>query len=64
MKSKIPSQTVRNEGLRALFKGWVPAYLRLGPHFIIVTISFLPPIEIPKEGKKRKEKKRKERKET
>lgn len=26
---------LRNEGPRALFRGWVPNYLRLGPHFII-----------------------------
>lgn len=29
---------VRNEGLSALFKGWTPSYLRIGPHTII---SFL-----------------------
>jgi hypothetical protein len=26
---------LRTEGPRALFRGWVPNYLRLGPHFII-----------------------------
>lgn len=26
---------IRNEGPAALFRGWVPNYLRLGPHFII-----------------------------
>ncbi|KAJ2960704.1 hypothetical protein NQZ79_g3978 [Umbelopsis isabellina] len=26
---------VKNEGLRALFKGWTPAFLRLGPHTIV-----------------------------
>ena len=30
-------QTLRSEGPRALFKGWLPAYFRLGPHFIIVS---------------------------
>uniref|UniRef100_A0A7S1J8F8 ADP,ATP carrier protein n=1 Tax=Eutreptiella gymnastica TaxID=73025 RepID=A0A7S1J8F8_9EUGL len=28
-------QTVRQEGARALFKGWLPSWLRLGPHFMI-----------------------------
>lgn len=28
-------QLLRTEGPRALFRGWVPNYLRLGPHFII-----------------------------
>lgn len=26
---------VRNEGPTALLRGWLPAYLRLGPHAII-----------------------------
>lgn len=29
------TQLLRNEGPRALFRGWLPNYLRLGPHFII-----------------------------
>ena len=29
------AQTLRSEGPLALLKGWVPNYLRLGPHFII-----------------------------
>ncbi|KAJ1978466.1 hypothetical protein H4R33_005961 [Dimargaris cristalligena] len=28
-------QTVRHEGMRALFKGWLPSFSRLGPHTII-----------------------------
>lgn len=28
-------KVIRNEGLPGLFKGWVPSYLRLAPHFII-----------------------------
>ncbi|ORZ32408.1 mitochondrial substrate carrier family protein ucpB-like protein [Catenaria anguillulae PL171] len=28
-------KTVREEGVRALFKGWVPSYLRIAPHFVI-----------------------------
>ncbi|KAI8873470.1 mitochondrial carrier [Ramicandelaber brevisporus] len=28
-------ETVRTEGLRALFKGWLPSYARLGPHTLI-----------------------------
>jgi solute carrier family 25 protein 14/30 len=28
-------KTVRNEGVLALFKGWVPQWVRLGPHTII-----------------------------
>ena len=27
--------TVQQEGMRALFKGWLPSWLRLGPHFMI-----------------------------
>ncbi|CAG8543326.1 3969_t:CDS:2 [Ambispora leptoticha] len=34
----ILSTMVRNEGPFALFKGWVPAYVRLGPHTIITFI--------------------------
>jgi len=26
---------IRKEGIRALFRGWLPAYLRLGPHALI-----------------------------
>lgn len=29
------AKLLRNEGPRALFRGWLPNYLRLGPHFII-----------------------------
>eukprot|EP01084_Bolivina_argentea_P245631 411187_1 len=28
-------KTVRYDGLFALFRGWVPSYVRVGPHFII-----------------------------
>ena len=28
-------KTVREEGILAIFRGWVPSYFRLGPHFII-----------------------------
>lgn len=28
-------QTVRKEGALAMWRGWFPAYLRLGPHFLI-----------------------------
>eukprot|EP00004_Rigifila_ramosa_P021199 TRINITY_DN5598_c0_g1_i10.p1 TRINITY_DN5598_c0_g1~~TRINITY_DN5598_c0_g1_i10.p1 ORF type:complete len:272 (-),score=42.91 TRINITY_DN5598_c0_g1_i10:23-736(-) len=28
-------KTIRHEGLFALYKGWLPSYLRLGPHFAI-----------------------------
>lgn len=28
-------QTVRREGPLALWKGWLPSYLRLGPHFLM-----------------------------
>lgn len=26
---------LQKEGLQAMFKGWLPAYLRLGPHALI-----------------------------
>lgn len=29
------AQTVRNEGVLALWRGWVPAYMRLGPQFMV-----------------------------
>lgn len=32
-------KTIRTEGPQALLKGWVPSYLRLGPHFVIVRVS-------------------------
>jgi hypothetical protein len=32
------SKTVRNEGLMALFKGWVPNWMRLGPHSLVTFI--------------------------
>ncbi|KAI9217826.1 mitochondrial carrier domain-containing protein [Blastocladiella britannica] len=28
-------KTVRDEGPRAMFKGWLPSYLRIAPHFMI-----------------------------
>jgi solute carrier family 25 protein 34/35 len=28
-------QTIRTDGVRALFKGWTAHYLRLGPHTIL-----------------------------
>ncbi|KNE67875.1 hypothetical protein AMAG_12592 [Allomyces macrogynus ATCC 38327] len=28
-------QTVKHDGVRTLFKGWLPSYFRLAPHFII-----------------------------
>jgi Mitochondrial carrier protein len=31
-------KTTRQEGLRALYKGWLPSWLRLGPHSIITFI--------------------------
>ena len=33
------SNTVRQEGPQALLKGWVPAYVRLGPHTIITFLA-------------------------
>ncbi|KAI9313457.1 mitochondrial dicarboxylate transporter [Dichotomocladium elegans] len=35
---KIIHQMVRNEGILSLFKGWVPAFVRLGPHTIVTFI--------------------------
>lgn len=31
-------QTVRSEGPRALFKGWLPSYMRLGPQTVLTFI--------------------------
>lgn len=39
------SKTVRAEGWRALQKGWLPLYLRLGPHTIL-TFVFLEKIRV------------------
>eukprot|EP00455_Lapot_gusevi_P053523 TRINITY_DN8361_c0_g1_i1.p1 TRINITY_DN8361_c0_g1~~TRINITY_DN8361_c0_g1_i1.p1 ORF type:complete len:165 (+),score=17.03 TRINITY_DN8361_c0_g1_i1:26-496(+) len=34
------AKTIKNEGVRALFKGWVPNYVRLGPQtFIILNVT-------------------------
>jgi dicarboxylate transporter 10 len=32
---KLMTDIVKTEGVRALFKGWTPAFLRLGPHTIV-----------------------------
>ena len=42
-KGKVPLlpllvKIVREDGLGGLYKGWLPSYLRLAPHFIIVPI--------------------------
>lgn len=33
-------QTVKNEGFRALYKGFIPTYLRMGPWNIIFFITY------------------------
>lgn len=33
-------QTVRNEGLRALYKGFIPTWVRMGPWNIIFFITY------------------------
>ncbi|KAK9720771.1 hypothetical protein K7432_003929 [Basidiobolus ranarum] len=35
----VLTHILRNEGPRALFKGWLPAYMRLGPHTIITFLT-------------------------
>ena len=37
-------KTLRSEGPQAFFKGWLPAYLRIGPHTVIslVLVSVVP----------------------
>ncbi|KAL5384268.1 hypothetical protein DPSP01_005412 [Paraphaeosphaeria sporulosa] len=37
---KIVTETTRAEGLRWMFKGWVPSFIRMGPHTIL-TFVFL-----------------------
>jgi dicarboxylate transporter 10 len=37
---KIVTDTTRAEGLRWMFKGWVPSFIRMGPHTIL-TFVFL-----------------------
>lgn len=37
---KIVTDTTRTEGLRWMFKGWVPSFIRMGPHTIL-TFVFL-----------------------
>lgn len=32
---KVLSETLQTEGPRALFRGWVPSYFRLGPHALV-----------------------------
>lgn len=29
------AQTLRHDGVRGFFKGWTPAYWRIGPHTVI-----------------------------
>ena len=31
----IVTNVIREEGVTVLFRGWLPAYLRLGPHALI-----------------------------
>ena len=38
--SPLHTQTLRFEGVSALYKGFVPSYLRLGPWNIIVSLHF------------------------
>lgn len=33
------AKTVRNEGVTSLWKGWTPAYARLGPHTLITLVT-------------------------
>jgi len=33
--ASILGTIIRNEGLFALFKGWVPSFVRLGPHTVV-----------------------------
>ncbi|ORY05749.1 mitochondrial carrier [Basidiobolus meristosporus CBS 931.73] len=35
----VLTSILRNEGPKALFKGWLPAYMRLGPHTIITFVT-------------------------
>ena len=32
------SKTIANEGFRGLYKGWLPNWLRIGPHTIITFV--------------------------
>lgn len=38
--NKLLFQTVRNEGFRALYKGFVPTWVRMGPWNIIFFITY------------------------
>eukprot|EP01116_Phalansterium_solitarium_P025464 TRINITY_DN9758_c0_g1_i2.p1 TRINITY_DN9758_c0_g1~~TRINITY_DN9758_c0_g1_i2.p1 ORF type:complete len:305 (+),score=46.76 TRINITY_DN9758_c0_g1_i2:156-1070(+) len=38
--SDIFVQTVRTEGVRGLFKGWFPNYIRLGPHTVLLFLIY------------------------
>ncbi|TDH73383.1 hypothetical protein CCR75_006406 [Bremia lactucae] len=33
-------KTIKHEGLRKLYKGWVPAYMRLGPQTLLTFVSW------------------------
>lgn len=37
---RLITETTRNEGLKWMFKGWVPSFIRVGPHTIL-TFLFL-----------------------
>lgn len=35
---KIMAHMIRSEGVGSLFRGWMPAFVRLGPHTIVTFI--------------------------
>jgi dicarboxylate transporter 10 len=37
---KVLKRSLRNEGPRFLFKGWTPAFVRLGPNTVILFVFF------------------------
>jgi len=38
--TRILSQSLREEGLRFLFKGWTPAFMRLGPNTVLLFVFY------------------------
>jgi dicarboxylate transporter 10 len=36
---EVLMQSLRNEGVGILFRGWVPAFMRLGPNTIVLFVT-------------------------
>ena len=37
---QVLSQSFREEGIRFLFKGWTPAFIRMGPNTVLLFVFY------------------------